>query len=234
MNGLRLGGLVRAVRMKRRMRQQDVADRARVSQSVVSRLERGHIDRLSLPQIEAVCTVLEVRVDLVGRWHGGDAGRLMNAAHSSMHEAAARWFARLWPQWTLAPEVTFSIYGERGVIDILAWHAPSRTLLIVELKTELVDVNELAGTADRRRRLADEIARQRGWRPTRVGVWVVLASGRTNRRHVADHSALLRNAFPADGGALRRWLRQPDGSIAALSLESFRAPIARTPKRVRA
>jgi transcriptional regulator with XRE-family HTH domain len=216
------------------MRQQDVADRARVSQSVVSRLERGHVDALSLPQIEAICAVLEIRVELFARWRGGDAGRLLSAAHASMHEAAARWFARLWPAWTLAHEVTFAVYGERGVIDILAWHATSRTLLIVELKTELVDLNELVGTADRRRRLARAIAAERGWRPAHVGVWIAVAAGRTNRRHVADHSAFLRNAFPADGTALRRWLATPLGPIAALSLESFRAPVVRTPKRVRA
>ena len=45
----------------------------------------------------------------------------------------------------LAPEVSFSIYGERGVIDILAWHPGRRALLIIELKTDIVDVNELVG-----------------------------------------------------------------------------------------
>lgn len=35
------------------------------------------------------------------------------------------------------PEVSFSIYGQRGVIDILAWHAATRSLLVIELKTEM-------------------------------------------------------------------------------------------------
>ena len=50
--------------------------------------------------------------------------------------------------------------GERGVIDILAWHAATRTLLVIELKTEIVDINELMGTVDRKRRLAATVARE--------------------------------------------------------------------------
>jgi hypothetical protein len=38
--------------------------------------------------------------------------------------------------------VTFSIYGERGSIDLLAWHSETRTLLVVELKSELTSIEE--------------------------------------------------------------------------------------------
>ena len=46
-----------------------------------------------------------------------------------MHEIVARYFLGL-PAWIVEPEVSFSIYGERGVIDILAWHPTSRILLL--------------------------------------------------------------------------------------------------------
>ena len=36
--------------------------------------------------------------------------------------------------WQTRSEVSYSVYGERGSIDVLAWHAPSRTLLVVEVK----------------------------------------------------------------------------------------------------
>ena len=42
--------------------------------------------------------------------------------HAAMHEDVARLFATL-PGWDEVPEVTFSEFGERGSIDILAWHA---------------------------------------------------------------------------------------------------------------
>jgi hypothetical protein len=133
-----------------------------------------------------------------------------------MHEAMARMLSAL-DGWLADPEVSFSIYGERGVIDILAWHAPTRTLLVVELKTELVDVNDLMGSCDRKRRLAIEIARQRGWDPSSVSTWVLLADSRTNRRALAHHASVLRAKFPVDGRGVRRWLGRPTGPINGLS-----------------
>lgn len=130
---------------------------------------------------------------------------------------------RPWPpferlvDWEIAPEVSFSIYGERGVIDVLAWHGPSRTLLVVELKTEIVDVNELMGKADQRRRLAGKIAADRGWHAAAVAVWVVVADSRTNRRRLAAHQTVLRAAFPVDGRSVQSWLRAPSRPLAALS-----------------
>jgi hypothetical protein len=133
-----------------------------------------------------------------------------------MHEVMAQTFAAL-EGWLAEPEVSFSIYGERGVIDILAWHPKARTLLVIELKTELVDVNELMGSVDRKGRLAAEIARKRGWRPASISTWVVLADGRTNRRALANHETVLRAKFPDDGRRVRGWLHQPGEAIHALS-----------------
>ena len=59
--------------------------------------------------------------------------------------------------------MSFSIGRERGVIDSLAVHAASRASLVIELKTEIVDVNELIATFDRKARLAQRIATERGW-----------------------------------------------------------------------
>jgi hypothetical protein len=49
------------------------------------------------------------------------------AGHAAIHEAIARALDDL-PEWAHAPEVAFSIYGERGVIDILAFHARSQSI----------------------------------------------------------------------------------------------------------
>ena len=128
------------------------------------------------------------------------------------------WFATALPDWILAPEVSFSFFGERGVIDILAWHPGRRALLVIELKTDLADVNELIGTMDRRRRLAWDIAKERGWEPLTVSTWVLVAGGRTNRARISAHRTLLRTAFPVDGRTVAGWLRRPDREIHALSL----------------
>jgi hypothetical protein len=113
--------------------------------------------------------------------------------------------------------VTFSHFGERGVIDILAWHAETRSLLIVELKTELVDPQGLVATMHRRVRLGPKIAAEQGWRPVTISSWVIVRSSRTEKRRLRQHQAILRHAFPADGRSMRRWMPRPQGSIAALS-----------------
>lgn len=161
----------------------------------------------------------------------------MNAGHASLHEDVAGFLDGL-VGWKHLPEVSFSIYGERGVIDILAFHPESGCLLIIELKTEIVDLEDLLATMHRRVRLAKTIAREHGWAPRFVGCWVIVAESDTNRRRLRAHRATLRSAFPADGHFMRAWLRKPNGGISALSFwadasgRSATQPLA-TRKRVR-
>jgi Holliday junction resolvase-like predicted endonuclease len=155
-----------------------------------------------------------------------------------MHEAMARWFVEL-EGWEAVPEVSFNEFGERGIIDILAWHAATGTVLVVELKTAIVDINDLMSTMDKRRRLAMKIAAGLGWNATAVATWVVVAPDRSNQRALAEHETVLRAKFPGDGRSMRRWLARPAGEIAALSflpnarLSGLRRE-SRTPRRVSA
>jgi hypothetical protein len=133
-----------------------------------------------------------------------------------MHEELARHLDEHAP-WIHAPEVSFSFFGERGVIDILAFHPPSGALLVIELKTELVSFEDLLATMDVRLRHAAKIGLDRGWRATSVSAWVVVAETSPNRRLAKAHLALLKSAFPDDGRRLRVWLGSPIGSVRALS-----------------
>jgi transcriptional regulator with XRE-family HTH domain len=214
---LRLGAAIRAIRRRRKWRLVDLGQKAGVSASFVSRLERGHVGTQSVDSIRAVAGALDMRVDLTPRWRAGELDRLLNARHSELHEAIARWFKEHYPAWVLAPEVSFAIYGERGVIDILAWHPGRRALLVIELKTALVDINELVGTLDRKRRLAGKIVRDRGWDPVIVGAWLIVADSRTNRRRLAAHRTMLEGALPDTGRTVPGWLRDPARPIGAVS-----------------
>jgi transcriptional regulator with XRE-family HTH domain len=213
-----LGARFRAVRIRRGWRQLDVARRAGLNASTISRIERGHLERISLGTLLGVARALDIQVSLTARSRGADLDRLVSGRHSGLHESVARWFDDEMPAWTLDPEVSFSIQGERGIIDILAWHPGHRALVVIELKTDIVDVNELIGQMDRRRRLAQRIAEERGWDPLTISTWVIVAAGRTNRARLAAHRVLLRNAFPVDGRSMMGWLRRPDRRVAALSL----------------
>ena len=137
------------MRIKKGWRQQDVAERAGVARSVVSRIERGEWKGVSVTGLLALADALGVRVRIGLTWQGADLDRLINVRHSLLHEEVARMLLAM-PGWAIAPEVSYSIYGERGVIDVLAWHAPTRMLLVTELKTELVELNELMSKVDQK------------------------------------------------------------------------------------
>ena len=216
MDDQRIGTMLRAIRIKKRWRQTDVAAKARVSPAVVGRVERGGASTVALGRLRRIAAAVGARFDSFVRWDGADLPRLMDARHSAMHEAVAGLLSSL-DGWTFEPEVSFSIYGERGVIDVLAWHPGRRMLLVIELKTEVVEIGMLLGKMDQRRRLAADVARRSfGWDPIAVSTWVVIADGRTNRRAVSAHRLVLRTKFPVDGRSMRRWLRDPRQRVDAL------------------
>lgn len=215
MDDPRLGSALKSIRIRTGRTQEEISIVAGVPRSLVGRIERGRMAGVRVNDLRSVARALDASVDLTLRWQGGDLGRLINARHAAIHEAIARRFGEL-AGWALEPEVSFSSYGERGVIDGLAWHAATRSLLILELKSEIVDLNDLMGSVDRKRRLAAEIAASRGWTASSVSSWVVVADGRTNRRTLARHAGTLRLKFPADGHAMAAWLRRPTRTINAL------------------
>ncbi len=189
-----------------------------MSPATVSRIERGRWESLPFGVVARVAGVLDIRLDVLPRWRGGELDRLLNAGHSAMHERVAHLFEQL-PGWQAVAEASFSFYGERGAVDVLAWHAARRMLLVVELKTAIVDIQDLLVTVDRKRRLADRIGAEHGWKTRGAGTsaWVAVLGNRTNRARLAAHAAVLRAAFPTDGRTVRSWLRDPSHAVAALS-----------------
>jgi transcriptional regulator with XRE-family HTH domain len=236
MDDQRVGSGLRAMRIRRRLRQRDLSAAAGVPRGVIALIEHGRLDDVGFGQIRAVARALDARFEGLVRWQGGDLDRLTNRAHAQMHEAMARWFAEL-DGWLAVPEVSFAHYAERGVIDVMAWHASTGIVLVIELKTAIVDINDLMSTMDRRRRLAWKIANDLGWNPKLVATWVVVAPGRSNSRALAEHATVLRAKFPGDGRSMRRWLARPGGEVAALSFLpkarlSDLGRDGRTPRRV--
>ena len=214
MDDLAIGRVFRRLRHRLGWRQQDVSEQAGISVSLYSMIERGHLDQVTLGRLRKVATVLEVQLPLEARWRGGALDRVLSQRHADMSEAVAQMLATA--GWEVRPEVSFNHFGERGIVDLVAWQPGHRALLLIELKTELVDINDLLGVTDRRRRLATVIAHSLGWVPSVIGQMVVLADGRTNRRRVADHRTVLRAAFPVDGRSVPAWLARPSTPVSAL------------------
>ncbi|MEO7332300.1 MAG: helix-turn-helix transcriptional regulator [Gemmatimonadales bacterium] len=206
MDDARIGRTIRSLRLRRGWRQRDLAARAGVSQQLISSVERGHLGTLSLATLRRVAAVLDIRLPLRPEWRGGELDRLLDADHAELQAAASEALRSF--GWLPAAEVTFSRFGERGSIDLLAFHAASRMLLVVEVKTMVADLQSLLRGVDAKTRLAVPLARERGWRPVFAVPCLILAEGTTNRRRV-EHAAPLLGRFSMRGSVARAWLRRP-------------------------
>ncbi len=215
MNDLQFGSRVRAVRIRLGWRQSDVAGAARVSATTVWRVEHGRLDRLQLGTIRKVLKSLEIDMPLQAYWRGGDLDRLVDERHALLSGVAGGLLVNA--AWVVQAEVTFSVYGERGSIDILAWHPATRTLLVVEVKSSLNSIEETLRRQDVKVRLARGIARERfGWKASATASMLVLPDDTTSRRRVDRHGAVLGELFPVRGAEARSWLRSPSGAVGLL------------------
>jgi len=220
MDPIRFGRSLHALRRRRGWRQQDVADRAGMSQSEVSRAELGQLDGISVGILERMAAALGARFAIRLLWQGEGRDRLLDADHAALVDSVVRRLDRA--RWLMAVEVSFSIRGERGSIDVLAWHPETRALLVVEVKSVIPDLGGMLMTLDRKSVLAGVLARDRGWPSTTVSRLLVVGEGTTARRRVEqEHEAVFRHAFPVRGRDVDRWLRRPQGQTAGLQFLPF-------------
>ena len=204
---------MRALRHRLGWRQADLALHSGLSQAAVSRAERGVVAGASFGDVERMVVALGGELDVRIRWRGEELDRLLDATHAAMGEALVRILTGL--GWRCAVEVTFAIRGERGSVDLLAWHAPTGRLLAVENKSVVPDLQRMLSSLDRKVRLAPEIAAQRGWRATGTAKAIVLAATPANRARAARFGASLNAVLPQDGRDLQHWLANPDGPTPA-------------------
>jgi transcriptional regulator with XRE-family HTH domain len=211
---VRFGLAIRALRRRRGWTQAQLGARCGLSQSTVSRIEAGEGDRLTLLALDRAATALGARVRLTIQAHGEDLDRLLDAHHARLVDWAAVLLRGL--GWIVVPEATFSIYGERGSIDLLAFHPLTGSLLVIEVKSVVPDVQATLGGMDRKARLAPQLARERSWRVTSVSRWLILPDDRTARRRVDAHQTTFRSALPGTTLSMRRWARKPEGAVAGI------------------
>jgi transcriptional regulator with XRE-family HTH domain len=233
----RLGRRYRALRHRLGWRQEDVGTPAGVSQDLVSLVERGRIEDVSVRALRRHARAVGGELRLALWFRGAELDRLLDEGHAALLGAVAARLEAL--GWEIRPEVSYAVFGERGSIDLVAWHAGSGTLLVIEIKTELVSVEETLRRHDAKVRLAARVVEERfGWKVQRVARLLVLPDDSTPRRQVRRHDSVLGAAYPLRGPSLSRWLADPSGSIAGLAFQALtndaragRSPVSR--KRVR-
>lgn len=237
MDDERVGRLVRAVRRKRGWRQADVAARAGCSQRWVAEIELGRLEGVTIGTMRRVGDVLEIRTRIDAWWRRGDGPRLLDEEHARLVEFAIRALVR--EGWDVTPEWSFNHFGERGSVDIVAWHDASRTLLLIEIKSRIDDVQELIHTFGRKVRIVPGlVATQHGSVPARVATMLIVAASRTAERVVRAHEATFDAVWPERSDACRQFIRRPvdvgaafRGGIWFLPAGSASAP-ASTSRRV--
>jgi transcriptional regulator with XRE-family HTH domain len=199
-----MGRLLRMLRIRKAWRQEDVAVRARLSPSAIGRHERGYIGSQAALERHGAVFGLRLDVRLVGR--GGELVRLADEEHAAIIESLAAWFRE--HGFLTEAEASFSEWGERGRVDLLAFDPRTGTLVIVEVKTLLVDLQDLFGALDVRMRLASTIAMRRGWQIRRTVTVLAVADTSVNRAVVRNHPTLF-EAF--DGRRLTMSVLGRDG-----------------------
>ncbi len=198
---------VRVLRRRRGWRQTDLAKRASVSGPTISRIERGNFEAMPLGALQRIASALEASVDLTIRWEGAQLDRLIDAAHASLEQETATMLSA--SGWLVAPEVSFNHFGDRGRVDLLAFHPVARLVLVVEVKSALGDLQDALGRLDVKARLGRSLAESTGW----TGAYgivpaFVFADTRTNRRVITNHEALFAR-FTVRGRSALAWTRRP-------------------------
>lgn len=207
-----VGRQVQGVRLARNLRQSDIVERAGVSRHTISRVERGLLEGVTVGTLRAVGRAMGMPSLVTLGWRGPEVERLLDRVHAAMVEKVVSTLTGL--GWATAPEHSFNHYGERGAVDVLAWHVARRALLVVETKSRLWDLQSTLVTLDRKRRLLPDLAAQSfGWRARTVGVVLAMPETSAHRHVVERHGATFRAAFPDRQVRVKAWLEDPDQDL---------------------
>ena len=213
MDDIRIGRILRALRRRRGWTQLELAVRCRLSQQSISLVERGHGSRLAAGTLRRIFAALDARWEPVVSWRGGDMDRLLDEDHARLIAVVVQRLLAL--DWDVAVEVTYSEYGERGSVDVLAARAALLAIVVVEVKSDLTVMDATVRKADEKVRIVRRslgLERFGFHAEARGSTLLVLPSTKSARRRVRSSSTILDTAFPSRGARGRTWLRKPVGA----------------------
>lgn len=199
---------------------------------MISELERGSVEAHTLRALSRTAHAVGASLRIYLMVPGGDLHRLLDADHARIQSAWSGMLQRF--GWAVEGEVTFNHFGERGSIDLLGWYEATRVLLVIEVKTVIVDVQDMLAGLDRKQRIAAHLAAERGRQPLRVVPALIVAEGTTARRRITDHAPLFAR-LELRGRYALLWLRNPRSAPAPTGILCLtRSPSAPSDDRRRA
>lgn len=179
-----------------------------MSQSFVSRFERGERVAVTLDSVARLFDALGIRaemqaelpvvngdrrqVDVVHAWACGYVGRRLRGLG-----------------WDVRHEVEVGTGRFRGWIDVLGYRPSDRSLLINECKTDIVDVGAIQRSTSWYEREAWAAARRLGWRPVRTVVVLLLLDSAQIEARLRENRQLFESSFPGRAVELAPWIERP-------------------------
>ena len=155
---------------------------------------------------------------------GAQIERQIDWRHAALVEAVVELLAPL--GWEPTVEYSFNHYGDRGSVDVLAWHPETRALLVVEVKSDLRNLQDTLRALDVKRRVVPRLVQaEMGLEFEFVGVVIALADVRVDRQRVARHASTFDAGLPARTVDVRRWLKRPVGPLRGLWFLQIPRPV---------
>jgi transcriptional regulator with XRE-family HTH domain len=191
------GQLVRDGRVRLSMTAIELAERAHVSRQMVGDIERAETNP-TLGTLERVFAALNMEVDLMSRAPQvmlGDSPKQRDSAHAIMSGYVQR---RLEADgWEVHREVRIDSGRYHGWIDLVAFHADSATLLIVEIKTIIDDLGGIERSMDWYvREVPSRVLKAFGWRPKRFVPWLLVLATDQVETQLRTNRDAIDAAFP--------------------------------------
>jgi transcriptional regulator with XRE-family HTH domain len=187
-----LGTAVRDGRLAVGWSQAAFARRAGVSRAMVAMVEAGNVNvtvDVAGQLLSILGLTIQVRVDAPFV-----AGRQRDAVHARCLGQTRRRLAA--DGWLTAGEVEIVEGRSRGWIDVLAFHPATRTLLVIEVKTEIHDLGQIERTLAWYGRAAWSASKRLGWRPRRVERCVLVLATEANDARLFANRVALAASFP--------------------------------------
>ena len=183
----------------RGMTQAQLGASAGVTQSVIASIEAGAGGRIET--LESICSALggELALDL-RLPYAGDGPRQVDRAHARCVGCMRRLLERAGHVCVTEQLIVDGPW--RGWIDLVAYDAVRRRIVIAEVKTELRDAGALERQVERYVRSSLVVARERGWVVEEIVVVVMVLATAVNDAFLVANRHVLKGCVP------RAWSRR--------------------------